>query len=40
MSVRDAWKAVRSYKRKGFGSNGEAGGFNGMVYQPLSRAAP
>lgn len=40
MSVRASLNAVPTYQRYGFVIDGEAGEFNGLVYQPLSLAAP
>ncbi|AWH49804.1 GNAT family N-acetyltransferase [Stenotrophomonas sp. SAU14A_NAIMI4_5] len=40
MSVRASLNAVPTYQRYGFVIDGEIGEFNGLVYQPLSLAAP
>ncbi|KAA9000930.1 GNAT family N-acetyltransferase [Stenotrophomonas cyclobalanopsidis] len=40
MSVRASLNAVPAYQRYGFVIDGEVGEFNGLVYQPLSLAAP
>ncbi len=40
MSVRASLNAVPTYQRYGFVIDGEVGEFNGLVYQPLSLAAP
>ncbi|KAF1016845.1 MAG: Mycothiol acetyltransferase [Stenotrophomonas maltophilia] len=40
MSVRASLNAVPTYQRYGFVIDGEAGEFNGLLYQPLSLAAP
>lgn len=40
MSVRASLNAVPTYQRYGFFIDGEVGEFNGLVYQPLSLAAP
>ncbi len=40
MSLRASLNAVPTYQRYGFVIDGEVGEFNGLVYQPLSLAAP
>ncbi|HGK7303936.1 MULTISPECIES: GNAT family N-acetyltransferase [Stenotrophomonas] len=40
MSVRASLNAVPTYQRYGFVIDGEVGEFDGLVYQPLSLAAP
>ena len=40
MSVRASLNAVPTYQRYGFVIDGEVGEYNGLVYQPLSLAAP
>lgn len=40
MSVRASLNAVATYQRYGFVLDGEAGEFNGLVYQPLTFTPP
>ncbi|HYQ21878.1 GNAT family N-acetyltransferase [Stenotrophomonas sp.] len=40
MSVRASLNAVPTYQRYGFVIDGEVGEYNGLVYQPLTLAAP
>ena len=40
LTVRASLNAVATYQRYGFVLDGDVGDFNGLVYQPLSYAAP